>query len=80
MVQFHKLKVKDIHKTIRDAVVLTLEPEQTDAFAFVQGQYFTFRKVFEGEELRRSYSICSSLNDGLLQVGIKKVSQHDYVS
>jgi len=73
MVQFHKLKVKDIHKTIRDAVVLTLEPEQTDAFAFVQGQYFTFRKVFEGEELRRSYSICSSLNDGLLQVGIKKV-------
>lgn len=73
MVQFHKLKVKDIHKTIRDAVVLTLEPEQTYAFAFVQGQYLTFRKVFEGEELRRSYSICSSLNDGLLQVGIKKV-------
>ena len=73
MAQFHKLKVADIHKTIRNAVVVTLEPEQPAIFEFVQGQYLTFRKDFEGEELRRSYSICSSMNDGILQVGIKKV-------
>lgn len=73
MGQFHKLKVTDIHKTIRDAVVLTLEPDQADDFDFIQGQYLTFRKDFEGEELRRSYSICSSKSDGVLQVGIKRV-------
>lgn len=73
MVQFHKLEVVNIHKTIRDAVVLTLKPEQAETFQFVQGQYLTFRKDFDGEELRRSYSICSTMNEGRLQVGIKKV-------
>ena len=73
MAQFHKLKVTDIQKTIRDAVVLTLEPANPAEFNFVQGQYLTFRKDFDGEELRRSYSICSSKSQGVLQVGIKRV-------
>ncbi len=71
--QFHNLHVTHIHKTIRDAVVLTLKPESADAFAFEPGQYLTFRKDFDGEELRRSYSICAGLNDGALKVGIKRV-------
>lgn len=73
--RFHKFYVTDIHKTIRDAVVLTLKPETAvkGAFTFVPGQYLTFRKDFNGEELRRSYSICSGLNDDALQVGIKRV-------
>lgn len=77
MPQFHSLTVTDIHKTIRDAVVVTLAPEDTKAFAstfnFTQGQYLTFRKVFDGEELRRSYSICAATQDNVLQVGIKRV-------
>lgn len=77
MVQFHKLTVTDIHKTIRDAVVLTLQPEldlqDSENFDFVQGQYLTFKQDFEGDELRRSYSICAGKDDNLLQVGIKKV-------
>lgn len=77
MIQFHKLTVTNIQKTIRDAVVLTLQPdlqqEENDLFNFVQGQYLTFRQDFEGDELRRSYSICAGKNEGLLQVGIKKV-------
>ena len=73
MVQFHKLKVTNIHKIIRDAVVLTLQPDDAQAFQFVQGQYLTFRKDFDGEELRRSYSICAGVNENLLQVGVKKV-------
>ena len=73
MVQFHKLTVTDIHKTIRDAVVLTLQPETKGQFDFIQGQYLTFRRNFDGDELRRSYSICVGKDDGILQVGIKKV-------
>ncbi|MFG6581614.1 2Fe-2S iron-sulfur cluster-binding protein [Sulfitobacter sp. 1A12779] len=73
MSQFHPLTVTDIHHTIRDAVVLTLKPEDPDAFAFTQGQYLTFKQDFDGTELRRNYSICAGLDDGALKVGIKRV-------
>ena len=73
MPQFHQLKITNIEKTIRDAVVVTLEPEAAEAFTFTQGQYLTFRRMFEGQEIRRSYSICSGLDDGFLRVGIKRV-------
>lgn len=73
MAQFHPLTVTDIHHTIRDAVVLTLEPDDPAAFKFTQGQYLTFRKEFDGTVLRRNYSICSGADDGTLQVAIKRV-------
>lgn len=75
MARFHELKVTEVRKTIRDAVVVTMEPAPGDtaAFDFTQGQYLTFRRDFDGEELRRSYSICAGKDDGLLQVGIKRV-------
>lgn len=73
MAQFHSLKVTNIHHTIRDAVVLTLQPEDPEVFAFKQGQYLTFMQDFDGVELRRNYSICAGLDDDVLQVGIKHV-------
>ena len=75
MARFHNLEVTDIHKTIRDAVVVTLKPANSsvEEFDFTQGQYLTFRRDFGGEELRRSYSICAGRDDGVLQVGIKRV-------
>lgn len=73
MARFHDLAVTDIRKTIRDAVVVTLRAEDARAFDFVQGQYLTFRRDFDGEEVRRSYSICAGRDDGVLQVGIKRV-------
>ena len=75
MARFHDLEVVDIQKTIRDAVVVTLQPVNGAAseFDFTQGQYLTFRRDFDGEELRRSYSICAGKDDGKLQVGIKRV-------
>ena len=73
MAQFLPLKVTDIHHTIRDAVVLTLQPEDPENFAFTQGQYLTFKRDFDGTELRRNYSICTGLDEGKLQVGIKRV-------
>ncbi|MEM6304840.1 MAG: 2Fe-2S iron-sulfur cluster-binding protein [Pseudomonadota bacterium] len=73
MSKFHPLTVTDIHRTIRDAVVLTLQPEDPERFAFTQGQYLTLRHDFDGVELRRNYSICAGVDDGALRVGIKKV-------
>ncbi|QFS83511.1 1,2-phenylacetyl-CoA epoxidase subunit PaaE [Roseivivax sp. THAF197b] len=76
MARFHPLEVMDVRKTTRDAVVVTLKPDDAtaEAFDFTQGQYLTFRRDFDGEELRRSYSICAGLDDGVLRVGIKKVA------
>lgn len=75
MAQFYPLTVTDIKRDTRDSVVLTLTPPEdaADAFQFIQGQYLTFRRKFDGEEMRRSYSICAGVNDGVLRVGIKKV-------
>jgi ring-1,2-phenylacetyl-CoA epoxidase subunit PaaE len=74
--RFLPLTVTDVRRETRDAVVVTLRPrdEDRDAFRFVQGQYLTFRRSFDGEEMRRSYSICSGCDEGALRVGIKKVS------
>lgn len=75
MAQFYPLRVTDVKRDTRDSVILTLVPPagEEDAFKFIQGQYLTFRRTFDGEEMRRSYSICAGVNDGLLRVGIKKV-------
>lgn len=73
MPRFHKLTVTEVRKTIRDAVVVTLQPEDGGAPSFIPGQYLTFRRDFDGTELRRSYSICAGRNEGVLQVGIKRV-------
>jgi ring-1,2-phenylacetyl-CoA epoxidase subunit PaaE len=72
MSRFHSLTVTDVQRDTRDSVVVTLQP-QDDAFRFIQGQYLTFRRSFDGQELRRSYSICAGLDDGALRVGIKRV-------
>ncbi|WP_321446955.1 1,2-phenylacetyl-CoA epoxidase subunit PaaE [uncultured Cohaesibacter sp.] len=75
MSRFSSLEVTDVRRETRDAVVLTLKPDPADAeaFAFTQGQYLTFRRMFDQEELRRSYSICAGLDEGCLKVGIKRV-------
>ncbi len=73
MARFHQLAVTDVRKTIRDAVVVSLQPVNGGDFDFTQGQYLTFRRDFDGTELRRSYSICAGRGEGLLQVGIKRV-------
>ena len=75
MAQFYPLLVRDVQRETRDAVVVTLEPRPEDrpAFSFIQGQYLTFRRDFDGEELRRSYSICAARDEQALRVGIKRV-------
>lgn len=75
MARFHPLKVTDVRRETRDAVVVTLAPRDEDRalFDFTQGQYLTFRRDFDGEELRRSYSICAGTDEGTLRVGIKRV-------
>ena len=75
MAQFTPLRVTDIKRDTRDSVIVTLDPpdDARENFEFIQGQYLTFRREFDGEEMRRSYSICAGVEDKILRVGIKKV-------
>ena len=71
---FHKLKVGNIRKETEDCISVSflITESLKKTFEFTQGQSITLRKYFDGEELRRSYSICSSPLDNELRVAIKK--------
>ena len=77
MYEFHKLKIKNIEQETKDAVVWTLDvPEhEKEVFKWKAGQHLTFKYDFNGEELRRSYSILSPTDGDELKVLIKKVDQ-----
>ena len=74
MSKFHPLKVASLARETRDAVALTFDvpPALRDTFRFVQGQHLTLRADIGGEDVRRSYSICSAVQDEVLRVAIKR--------
>jgi ring-1,2-phenylacetyl-CoA epoxidase subunit PaaE len=73
---FHPLRVRRIEPDTSEAVIVTFEvpPELRDVFGFTQGQYLTLRREVDGQDLRRSYSICAGVDDGELRVGVRKVN------
>ena len=73
---FHDLRVLRIEPDTEEAVIVTFAvPEPLrDVFGFTQGQYLTLRKTIDGQDLRRSYSICAGVDDGELRVGVRKVN------
>lgn len=74
-VHFYPLTVRDIRRETPDCVSVAFDiPENlADTFKFIPGQNITLRKILRNEEIRRSYSICSTPNEGELRVAIKKV-------
>jgi ring-1,2-phenylacetyl-CoA epoxidase subunit PaaE len=54
-------------------VVFEIPEELKTDFAFSQGQSLSMRSIINGEEVRRTYSICSSPVDKEWRVAIKKV-------
>src|SRR5271156_3580049 len=73
--RFHRLAVDDLRRESADAVSLTFAIPQAlaDDYRFSAGQYLTLRTTMDGEEVRRSYSICSGPDDGELRIAVKKV-------
>src|SRR4051812_42410513 len=75
MSHFHPLKVKDVRKETADCVSVAFEipKELHEEYKFKPGQHLTFKFNVGGEELRRSYSICTAAIDNEIRVAIKKV-------
>ena len=74
-IHFHPLTIKEIKKETKDfvSVLFEIPGELEKSFAFQQGQSLTMRTVINGEEVRRTYSLCSSPLDKEWRVAIKKV-------
>lgn len=73
--RFHRLAVDDLRRESSDAVSMTfaIPRELADDYAFSPGQYLTLRATLDGEEVRRSYSICSGPDDGEIRIAVKKI-------
>ena len=74
--RFHTLTIASLRRETEDAVSFTFAVPEVlrGAYRFTPGQYLTLSAVIDGEEVRRSYSICSGLDDGELRVAIKRVA------
>ncbi|MBN9526547.1 MAG: phenylacetate-CoA oxygenase/reductase subunit PaaK [Alphaproteobacteria bacterium] len=75
MSRFHPLTLSDVRRETADAVSLAfvVPPELAADFAWQPGQYLTLRTLVDGEDVRRSYSICAGPEDGELRVAVKHV-------
>ncbi|MEO6362776.1 MAG: 1,2-phenylacetyl-CoA epoxidase subunit PaaE [Caldimonas sp.] len=72
---FHPLRVKSVRPDTDEAVIVSFDipGDLAERFRFTQGQHLTLRRVVEGVDERRSYSICAGRDDGELRVGVRKV-------
>lgn len=75
MANFYPLRIKGLERPTAESVKLTFDVAEDlkETFRFTQGQHVTLRTFIEGEDVRRSYSICSCPLDGELSVAIKRV-------
>lgn len=73
--RFHPLRIADVRRETADAVSIAFDiPAGLAAeYGFAPGQYLTLRTTMGGEEVRRSYSICSGPEDGEVRIAVKRV-------
>jgi ring-1,2-phenylacetyl-CoA epoxidase subunit PaaE len=74
-VHFHKLRVKEVRRETPECVSIAFAVPETlqHEFFFEPGQNITIKKDIDGEEIRRSYSICTAPFENELRVAVKMV-------
>jgi ring-1,2-phenylacetyl-CoA epoxidase subunit PaaE len=74
-VEFHPLRVLEVSPLTDESVTVTFDvPEElARTFEYLPGSHVTMRARIDGEDVRRSYSICSNANEGKLRVGVKRL-------
>ena len=75
MNNFYSLDIKEINSLTSDSVEIKFDipSDIEEKFKFKAGQYITIRNNINGEEIRRSYSLCSDPNTNEIAVGVKRV-------
>ena len=71
---FNTLTVSDVRALTEDSVEVSfaIPPELQDDYDYIPGQYVALRATINGQEVRRSYSICDVPRNGVLKVAIKR--------
>ena len=74
MSRFHSLPIAKVEKETRDAVAITFAVPDAlrEAFRHEPGQHLTLKADIGGNDVRRSYSICSAKDDGVLRIAVKR--------
>ena len=77
MARFHTLKVQEIRRETQKAVSISfaVPPVLQPEFLYKQGQYLTLKLIIDGQEVRRSYSICTAPHEKDWRVAVKEVPQ-----
>jgi ring-1,2-phenylacetyl-CoA epoxidase subunit PaaE len=72
--RFNDLTISQVRTLTDDAIEVSFAvPEDlVDDYSYSPGQYIALRATIEGEDVRRSYSICQAPVTGELKVGIKR--------
>ena len=73
MLTFHPLKVTELRPEASDAICIgfAVPEELTEAFRFAPGQHVGLRAKIGGQEVRRTYSICSGTDEQPLRIGVR---------
>ena len=75
MAEFHTIKIADIYKETDDTSVISFEIPSVlkEEFKFRQGQHLTLKADINGEDVRRSYSLCSGPTENQWKVAVKGI-------
>jgi len=73
--RFYPLTIERIRNETESAVVVdfSVDDELASAFKFKQGQYLTLSAEIDGQTVRRSYSVCTGVDEGKLAVAIRRI-------
>ena len=73
--KFHSLQVSDVRKETEDTVSIAFHvpAELKNDYHYKSGQYLTLRATINGEDVRRSYSLCSAPYQNEWRVAVKQV-------
>ncbi len=75
MSRFHSLRIQEIKRETPDTVSINFDVPShlKNDFKFIAGQYLTLKTSINGQEIRRSYSLCSAPSSSELRVAVKQI-------
>ena len=73
--KFHTLTIADIRKETEDTVSIafTIPEALKSEYKYLSGQYLTLKAMINGEDVRRSYSLCSAPFENEWRIAVKQI-------
>ena len=74
-VEYHPLTISNVETLTEDAVAITFDvPEAlTERYRYVPGQHIAVRADIDGQDVRRTYSVCANATSNQLRIGVKRL-------